>query len=376
MAVAATGAAASPWKQVTTPNVGTNDNTLEAIAGRSPTDIWAVGTQLPTANATIVRTLAIHYNGTTWSVVPTPANGPEASSFYGVAALPDGTAWAVGIHTANTGHTTVPLAEHWDGHAWTVVPAPNPGSASNMLYGVAAVSDNDAWAAGGYAGADNTFHPLLEHWNGTSWSVVPVSGSSMPDGMLTSVTSSPSGVWAVGQLANSAPDRQVVLHLEGSTWVNVPEPGVTTPGGAAASAYPQSIAVTSAGPWVDGNDRTGDTGFSTMVEAPGAGGKLHELSTPDPTKQDNYLYGIAPVSGGHAWAVGCDLPPSTGNAASLIEYGSAAGGWKLVPSPDPASSGNNVLYAVRAFSPHDAWAVGTYDGTGGMRTLALHYTGS
>jgi hypothetical protein len=31
---------------------------------------------------------------------------------------------------------------------------------------------------------------------------------------------------------------------------------------------------------------------------------------------------------------------------------------------------------VQAFSPTDVWAVGTYDGSGGMRTLALHYTGS
>jgi hypothetical protein len=46
-----------------------------------------------------------------------------------------------------------------------------------------------------------------------------------------------------------------------------------------------------------------------------------------------------------------------------------------VPSPNPFSSGNNVLFAALAFGPHDVWAVGMYDGNGGMRTLALHYTG-
>jgi Phosphoesterase family len=372
-------AAASTWHQVATPNPSANnDNDLTAIAGRSPSDIWAVGSLLPRANATIVRTLAIHYNGKTWAAVRTPRNGAQASSFYGVAALPDGTAWAVGIHTRATGHTSQSLAEHWDGHAWTVVPTPNPGSAEDMLYSVTAVSDNDVWAAGTYAGPDNAFHPLLEHWNGTSWSVVPVPGPGTQDGILTSVTSSPGqGVWAAGQLAMSAPDRQVVLHLVGSSWTVVPEPGVRTPGGAMASAYPEGIAVTAAGPWVTGNDRAGDTGFSTLVQAPGAGGRLHELPTPNPTVQDNYLWGIAPVRGGHAWAVGYSLPPATGNAASLIEYGSATGGWKAVPSPDPgAANGNTVLYAVLAFSPKDVWAVGTYDGMGGMQTLALHYTGS
>ena len=376
----AAGAApvASPWHQVATPNLSANDNDLAAIAGRSPADIWAVGSLLPNPNATVVHTLAIHYDGTAWSAVPTPANGPEASSLYGVAALPDGTAWAVGIHTQPSGHTTQSLAEHWDGHAWTIVPTPNPGSAEDMLYGVAAVSDNNVWAAGTYSGPDNTFHPLLEHWDGQKWSAVPVpGGAGIPDGILTSVTSSPSqGVWATGQLAMSPVDRQIVLHLEGGSWVPVTEPGVTSPGGGAASAYPQSIAVTGNGPWVAGNDRTGDTGFSTLVEAPGPGGRLTELSTPNPTAQDNYLFGIAPVGGGNAWAVGTDLPPATGNAASLIEYGSAAGGWKVVPSPDPgAPNGNTLLYGVLAFGPHDVWAVGTYDGQNGMSTLALHYTG-
>jgi hypothetical protein len=57
--------------------------------------------------------------------------------------------------------------------------------------------------------------------------------------------------------------------------------------------------------------------------------------------------------------------------------GLSPGGWTAVPSPDPgAANGNTVLYAVQAFSPADVWAVGTYDGSGGMRTLALHYTGS
>ena len=67
---------------------------------------------------------------------------------------------------------------------------------------------------------------------------------------------------------------------------------------------------------------------------------------------------------------------STGNAASLIEYGSAAGGWQTVPSPDPgAPGGSTILDGILAFSPANVWAVGTYDGQGGMRTLIMHYTG-
>jgi hypothetical protein len=367
----------SPWAQVPSPNTGPSDNQLTAIAGRSASDIWAVGSLLPNANATVLRTLAVRYNGTTWSHVPTPNVGSQANSFYSVAALPDGTAWATGIYTTASGHTGRALTEHWNGHSWTVVPAADPGSRDDMLYSVAALSDSDVWAVGGFSGPDGFFHPLVEHWNGHHWTVSSIKGLRGANGILTSVTSVPGkAIWAVGQLVNHAPDQQVVLSLLGGSWA-VSSATVRTPGGAVASADPQSIGVSALGLWVAGNDRAGHSGFSTLVEGPGSGG-LKELSTPNPTPQDNYLSGIAPVSGGHnAWAVGYSQSVSTGNASSLIEFGSAAGGWKIVPSPDPGAvnQGNTFINAVFAFANNNVWAVGTFDGASGQRTLILHFTG-
>jgi hypothetical protein len=74
--------------------------------------------------------------------------------------------------------------------------------------------------------------------------------------------------------------------------------------------------------------------------------------------------------------VGDDVPVSTGNAASLIEFGSDSGGWATVPSPNPgAANGNTILDGILALSPDNVWAVGTFDGANGMRTLIMHYTG-
>ena len=78
-----------------------------------------------------------------------------------------------------------------------------------------------------------------------------------------------------------------------------------TSGGAAADAYPQAIASSADGLWLAGDYRAGHSGFSTLVEGPAGGSAVGELSTPDPTAQDNYLQAIAPVNGGaDAWAVG------------------------------------------------------------------------
>jgi hypothetical protein len=152
---------------------------------------------------------------------------------------------------------------------------------------------------------------------------------------------------------------------------------VQASGGATADAYPQAIASSVDGLWLAGDYRSGHSGFSTLVEAPAGGTNVRQLSTPDPTVQDNYLQAITTVNGGeNAWAVGDSVPPSTGNANSLIEYGSAAGGWTVVPSPDPSSNGNNILDGIFAFTSTNVWAVGEFDGNGGMRTLIMHFTGS
>jgi hypothetical protein len=108
--------------------LGTSDNSVGAIAGSSPADVWAVGDYLPDAaksNQDATLNFAEHYNGRTWTVVPTPDAGPNFDSFYGVAASPE------------------------------------PGSGSNILGGVTAI-DGQLWAAGIYDDGGSRL-PLLEH---------------------------------------------------------------------------------------------------------------------------------------------------------------------------------------------------------------------
>src|ERR1041384_1184996 len=85
------------------------------------------------------------------------------------------------------------LAERWDGAEWATVPAAAPGDASR-LFGVTAVSSDDAWAVGSWdVGASD--HGLIEHWDGQAWTQFPT--TAVND--LNAVDSSPTGgVWAVG----------------------------------------------------------------------------------------------------------------------------------------------------------------------------------
>jgi len=71
---------------------------------------------------------------------------------------------------------------------------------------------SDAWAVGADTDFVTSFENVIEHWNGTAWTVVP---SAVRDGSLFGVTAtSTANAWAVGS-GNSGP---LIEHWNGSRW--------------------------------------------------------------------------------------------------------------------------------------------------------------
>ena len=142
--------------------------------------------------------------------------------------------WAVGSYYNTSRQQTRTLIEHWDGTSWSIVSSPNVGKGEvhdNYLVGVAAVSGNasDIWAVGKYynPGTPHGYHTLVEHWDGTSWSVVASPDPGGPGGnpILYAVAAvSASDVWAVGFTGSRTQQQTNVLHWDGSTWTRVPAP--------------------------------------------------------------------------------------------------------------------------------------------------------
>ncbi|HVF99441.1 MAG TPA: hypothetical protein VND68_06360, partial [Chloroflexia bacterium] len=160
------------WNLVSSPNFTSNNNFLNGIDALATDDVWAVGSF--DGGASYHKTLVQHWNGSSWSVVysPDPPNPSMSHSLLDVAALTANDIWAVG-QSAASGGASVTLIEHWNGSAWSVVPSPNMGAYSNTLWDVAAISANDVWAVGTYqsaAGAPS--RTLTLHWDGSGWSIV------------------------------------------------------------------------------------------------------------------------------------------------------------------------------------------------------------
>ena len=115
----------SGFKIVPSPTI--TRSSLNAIARIADNDIWAVGNTSPFSGGD--TTLAEHFNGTSWTVVATPNPGPFGSVLSGVAAAATNNVWAVGSSFADNSFgepDPSTLIEHFNGSAWSVVPSPTP----------------------------------------------------------------------------------------------------------------------------------------------------------------------------------------------------------------------------------------------------------
>lgn len=328
--LAAAAEAFSGWAVVPSPNVGTYGSLLKGVSARTASDAWAVG---GTARSSSNDTLAVHWNGSSWSAVSTP--NPVASCQDGniqwtgntlnaVAVVGATQAWAVGTSC----YSQSTLVERWDGSSWQIVPSPSLTTGGdgieNDLYGVAAVTTSDVWAAGFYAGPTGADLTLVEHWNGSAWKVVPSPNPSAFANVLRGVAATGSNdVWAVGY-RNGSGSQPLIEHWNGSAWTTTPTPTLAT------------------------------------------GGVLNAVVALSPT---------------NAWAVGYQTSASTGAELTLAEHWNGST-WSVVPTPNLATSygSANVLNAVAAISAGDIWAAGMYQNANTNyhqhRTLTLHWNGT
>jgi hypothetical protein len=217
------------WQQQASPSPG-NNNTLAAVAATSAANAWAVGNYQNYGDPYFPQSAEIlQWNGTAWSEVTTPQPGGSSgqTELAGVAATSAANAWAVGSWDKHSPHRT--FIVHWNGTSWSQVPSPDPGGPhyESRLTAVSVVSATDAWAVGWYRQPPRYRRTLILHWNGVSWTQVPSPDGPTRDGLLFGVafTSARNG-WAIGHsIFGSAPP--LILHWNGSTWsiMRVPAAG-------------------------------------------------------------------------------------------------------------------------------------------------------
>ena len=356
------------FHQVASPNSSTN-NYLFATAVVSANDVWAVGTYNSPTNR---RTLAEHWNGSTWSIVatPNPISGP--SLLTGVAAISSNNVWAVGYYEYDTTNGLFrAFSEHWNGTSWSLVATPAVGANNfTFLFGVTAVSTNDVWAVGSYLDVDNTDFVLFEHWDGANWNVVQAgSVGGWLSQLYMASTFSSSDVWAVGSTEGTqgAPFTSLAMHWNGSSWSTISTPDIL-------SDTNEITSVTA----LEANHAAG-VGYYVNGSAVGeawdisvAGPNTSSTQT-GPGTGDNILEAVD-RSGSSVWAVGFSQVAPNGRLLTLAIPGTWNSGthtltWGSPGTSENPSSANQELFAVSAVTPSVFWASGFVSGTTYNQTL-------
>lgn len=149
----------STWSLMTTPNPGASANKFTSVACSSATDCTAVGAATTGSN---VAALVARWDGSTWTEVPIVVPG-TTSQLTAVSCTSASFCTAVGLYRATPSDPNQTLITVWDGTSWTVAPSPNLGAGTNTLYGTSCVSDTRCVAVGAYV--DGSINKtLVEQW--------------------------------------------------------------------------------------------------------------------------------------------------------------------------------------------------------------------
>lgn len=320
------------WTLHTSASVPASLDPLPAVTAVSADDAWVAGTYINNAN--FAQTLIAHSNGTAFTRVASrnPAMPMGGDSLDGISAAGADNIWAAGFYTlfdTNYGlEASLPLTEHWNGRAWTwvpaAIPAANPDAPTPLAQfsAVTTVCGCGAWAVGNYE-VQNTPAPtyrqvtLAENWNGAAWRISPTPNDGNWDMLLAVSAAGKNDVWAVGRYGD--PGKTLTEHWNGVKWAIVPSPSPGVQDG----------------------------------------------------KANGVLNGVAVISPSDAWAVGGYVNGSSDKQQSLVLHWNGSS-WRRVDIPHFGPTGyTNVLTAVSASSSGNVIAAGYYSGLAGQGQQAL-----
>ena len=237
-----------------------NGASLAAIDARSANDVWTVGLKLG-GGVCQYETLVEHWDGSSWMVTPSADVTAANTTLADVAAIGPSDVWAVGRSSCPGIRPARTLAEHWNGTAWSIVPTPNPSPEFDTLSAVAAVSSTDVWAIGSIV-QSGTGSGLAMHWDGAGWAVVPMPPVTSSDEPVDASASGPADVWAVGSGPSEGSDQPIALHWNGGQWSSIPVP---TPQG--AHGFLSGVtAISPTNAWAVGGYRPSGSTLQPLIE--------------------------------------------------------------------------------------------------------------
>jgi hypothetical protein len=257
---------------------------------------------------------------------------------------------AVGANTPQM--ATQLVAERWNGARWARSAIPKPTGADVVtIGGVACPSRAECLAVGtGYPSASSksgSSFPIADYWNGSRWTAGRVAAAGSGGGFAAVSCPAARSCYAVGDYTPKGSNAVVPLieHWNGATWSkqNAPVPAGTTFAELAAVSCPSGKFCAAVG-----TDGSGD-----LIERLTASGWAKTTPRSAPSAM---LYSVSCPSASNCFAVGSNLTTSGGSL--VVRWNGKA--WSPSTTPVPRHASYAGLQSVSCVSAARCLAVGDY----------------
>ncbi len=357
------------WCVVNSPQLDSNSTRpqLTNVSGDAPNDVWALGLDGDRYSS---QNVTEHWNGHAWSVVPLPQDAPgNIDQLNAISAAAPGDAWAVGS-------VSIPLPSPPAG-----TPTGHSEGGGNSAIQQNGASDPRAPLSALGSGQSNE-HALLEHWNGQQWSIVPFANPYPATWGMSQFSSisviSPNNVWAAGFFEDRtglSPDQHIygtnkplLEHWDGAQW-NI----ISSPAFSEHTVFDAITGVSANDMWITSSvDETGvNSGNGGKNGSGGGAGQgstlLHwngsqwqRVASPSQVVFSK----LSANSANNIWGIGY-ATQANHTSVMVIEHWDGTT-WRTVNSPDARpkqNPGADVSFSdILAISPNSVWVVGSaYD---------------
>jgi len=334
-AAAASAPSAYPWEVHTTADVGTTaDNSLGAVSCVPGGYCTAVG---HTNAGKVDQTLAELWNGTGWTIVPSQNMSPTRDNdLYGDSCVT--ATFCVAVGAGGVGPATQTLAELWNGTGWTIVPSPDTNTVQpQSLYGVSCTSVTFCVAVGSSQSVAGPTDTLAELWNGTVWSIVPSPDKGTGGFSELNGVSCLSTTWctAVGDYFNGTVSQTLAEAWNGTTWSVVSS---SSPSTTVTSVFTSVSCLSPAGCTAVGYSAA-NSGYQNLAQE-WNGTSWAPLSIPETgPDDDDLLEAVSCGSPTSCTAVGSSSPDGSAYANLVEQWDN--GIWSIISTPPPSSATND-----------------------------------
>ena len=278
------------WATQASPNPTSPSSATTAVSCPAATTCMAVGNYY---NGSASQVFSESWNGTSWSIQSTPGPSGAVDAHLTSISCPSATDCTAAGYYSTTGSNELPLAELWNGSAWSIQSMPIPSGSLTAVLEAVSCSSSGACVAVGYYSASSSGGTLAESWDGGAWSILPTAKPNGFSGSFTAVSClSATSCESVGGFnPGTGYPTPFAASWNGSTWTiqSMPTPGGSLLSGATALSCTSSSNCTAVGYY----EASSSFEYFTLAES-WNGASWSVAATPNPPgPAGSRLFGVA-----------------------------------------------------------------------------------